>query len=71
MKIPEALIKEHKASVAEFLMNNGAYISSRYNSIVKNKEAFKRIVTATLIGKFYELKYPAGGLNRESGVSLR
>lgn len=70
MKIPEALIKEHKASVAEFLMNNGANISSRYNSIVKNKEAFKRIVTATLIGKFYELKYPADGLNREIGFSV-
>jgi len=68
MGFTDDFLCQHKEHIIEFLSQNGADIADTYYSGLKHdtqREAFKRIVKAVLMGGFTTLKYYADDLMKE------
>ena len=62
----EEFIQENAARIGNFLFEGGAEIMETFLERQPSKiEEIRRLVTAELLGKFDELKYPSGDLMRE------
>ena len=62
----EEFIQENAARIGNFLFVGGAEIMETFLERQPSKiEEIRRLVTAELLGKFDELKYPSGDLMRE------
>ena len=72
LKIDSNFIKAYSESIFAFLTENGAEIALTYYRQLgdRQKEAYRRIVIAELMGKFYDLKYHAGDLKKEIGYPV-
>lgn len=66
LMLTEEFQKENQERVQEFLFEGGAEIMAAYlKSRPCKQEEIRRLVVAELLGKFPELKYPVGDLERE------
>lgn len=65
LKIDDQFVNQNEASITNFLMREGAEMTKLYYQDIQNKEAFKRIVIAELMGKFQTLKYYEDDLTKE------
>lgn len=66
LMLTEEFQTENQERIQEFLFEGGAEIMAAYlKSRSCKQEEIRRLVVAELLGKFLELKYPAGDLERE------
>lgn len=66
LNISDAFVEENKSNIQKFIYEGGAEIMTSFlNRQPKKKEEIRRIVNAELLGKFMELKYHEGDLERE------
>ena len=66
LMLTEEFQTENQERIQEFLFEGGAEIMAAYlKSRSCKQEEIRRLVVAELLGKFSELKYPAGDLERE------
>ena len=65
LALDEEFIQTNKAHIIHFLMREGAEMSRIYYDYTENKEAFRRILLAELMGEFKTLKYYPDDLNKE------
>jgi len=66
LMLTEDFQKENQERIQEFLFEGGAEIMAAYlKSRPGKQEEIRRLVVAELLGKFQELKYPDGDLERE------
>ena len=72
MDFSEEFIQKYKENINGFLLNNGAEIAYKYfkNCNTEQKDSFKLIVKAELMGEFKKLKYHTNDLNREIDYEL-
>lgn len=72
LKLAQEFPAKYEGPILDFLCQNGAEIALTYMDGLESKyrPAFQRVVKAQLMGKFYDLKYFEGDLNRELGISL-
>jgi len=65
-------MKKYKDNIKEFLLNNGAELAYKYykNRNDEQKEAFKLIIKAELMGQFKSLKYHTDDLSKEIDYKL-
>lgn len=62
----EEFVQENAKRIEEFILAGGAEIMAIFlKERPTKKEEIRRLVTAELLGKFQELKYPSGDLIRE------
>ena len=68
----DAFVEENKSNIQKFIYEGGAEIMTSFlNRQPKKKEEIRRIVNAELLGKFMELKYHEGDLEREIAFPLK
>ena len=65
LKLDEKFIRAHTPHITRFLMREGAEMTRIYYEYTENKEAFRRIIMAELMGEFKTLKYYPNDLNTE------
>lgn len=72
LNISDAFVEENKSNIQKFIYEGGAEIMTSFlNRQPKKKEEIRRIVNAELLGKFMELKYHEGDLEREIAFPLK
>lgn len=73
MKFSQDFIRDNKESIESFLLNNESELALTYfrNCETKQKESFKRIVKAKLMGEFKKLKYYSDDLKKEIDFDLK
>jgi len=65
LELSNEFIMQNECYIKEFLLKEGAEMSRIYYEYTPQKEAFRRIVQAELMGKFKELKYFDKDLEKE------
>ena len=65
LELDEGFIQSNKSHIIYFLMQEGAEMTRLYYDYTENKEAFRRIILAELMGEFRTLKYYPDDLNKE------
>lgn len=67
LELGEQFLRHNQDRVIEFICQNGAYIAGTYYKNLYNgqRESFKRIIKAELMGEFNTLKYFADDLSKE------
>lgn len=72
MKLSNDFINKYKNNINDFLLNNGAELAYEYysNRNMKEKEAFKLIIKAVIMGEFKKLKYHTNDLEKEIDYKL-
>lgn len=63
--INDQFVNQNKNSIIHYLIHEGAEMTRLYYQNIQNKEAFRRIVRAELMGKFRTLKYYEDDLRKE------
>ena len=72
LNISDAFVVENKSNIQKFIYEGGAEIMTSFlNRQPKKKEEIRRIVNAELLGKFMELKYHGGDLEREIAFPIK
>ena len=72
LNISDAFVAENKSNIQKFIYEGGAEITTSFlNRQPKKKEEIRRIVNAELLGKFMELKYHEGDLEREIAFPIK
>lgn len=72
LNISDAFVAENKSNIQKFIYEGGAEIMTSFlNRQPKKKEEIRRIVNAELLGKFMELKYHGGDLEREIAFPIK
>jgi len=66
-------IEKYSKNIKQFLLNNGSGIAYKYyiDQNTEQKEAFKLIIKAELMGEFKKLKYHTNDLNEEIDYNLK
>ena len=72
MNFSDEFIQRYKENIYKFLLNNGTELAYKYyeNRNGEQKDSFKLIVKAELMGEFKKLKYHTNDLNREIDYKL-
>ena len=72
MEYSDDFINKYKENINDFLLNNGAELAYEYyiNQSIEQKEAFKLIIKAVIMGEFQKLKYHADDLRKEIDYKL-
>ena len=71
MELTPEFIEKYQANIREFLLRNGTELAyCYYNSGNNNRETFKLILKAELMGQFKKLKYHTDDLNKELSFEL-
>ena len=73
MDFNEDFISEHSKTIKEFLLNNGAELALTYYRNCENnkqKNSYRLIVKAQLMGEFHKLKYYTDDLQKEINQDL-
>ena len=72
MNFNEEFVEQYSKNINNFLFKNGADMALTYYKQLedKQKESFKRVVKAELMGEFEKLKYYKGDLEREIDYPL-
>lgn len=65
LNLSDAFISQNESQIKQFLLSEGAEMSRIYYEYTSQKEAFRRIVQAELMGKSKELKYFGEDLEKE------
>lgn len=70
LQLTDAFIEENMEHIQKFLMAEGAEMSRIYYEYTPQKEAFRRILLAELMGKFQQVKYFEDDLKKEIEYSI-
>lgn len=70
LDLNDQFIQEHRDSIVNFLVRDGAEMSRIYYDKTDRKEAFRRIVLSELMGQFRTLKYYKDDLKKEISYSI-
>ena len=65
LELDEKFLQDNEQHIVRFIMGEGAEMTRLYYEYTENKEAFRRIILAELMGEFKTLKYYPNDLNRE------
>lgn len=73
MKFSDDFLQKYSNNIKEFLLNDGSELAYTYyiNRNEAEKEAFKLIIKAQLMGEFKKLKYHIDDLSREIDYELK
>lgn len=72
MNYSDDFINKYKENINDFLINNGAELAYEYykDQSIEQKEAFKLIIKAVIMGEFQKLKYHTDDLQKEIDYKL-
>ena len=72
MNYSDDFINKYKDNINDFLINNGAELAYEYykDQSIEQKEAFKLIIKAVIMGEFQKLKYHTDDLQKEIDYKL-
>ena len=74
LDLSDEFLQKNKKHILKFLFKNGAGMTLTYSNYLTltqpQSEAFPRIVRAELMGKFYQLKYFKGDLEKEIDLPI-
>ena len=65
LNLSDAFVEENRSYIQYFLLSEGAEMSRIYYEYTAQKEAFRRIVVAELMGKLQQVKYHEEDLEKE------
>ena len=70
MGFSEEFIAQNNTHILQFLVQGGAEMTRTYYDYIDNKEAFRRVVQAELMGQFQRLKYFEDDIQREIDIPI-
>lgn len=72
MNYSDDFINKYKENINDFLINNGAELAYEYykDQSIEQKESFKLIIKAVIMGEFQKLKYHTDDLQKEIDYKL-